>query len=838
MQIEDNRPLVGVTVVDFSQQIAGPAVAMTLADFGATVVRIDPPDGPTWQHDANHVLQRNKHCLRLDLKTEQGLAQALVLIDKADIVLESFRPGVMKRLGIDFEHIRAERPELISISIPGFASNDLLRSQWKATESVVAAASGAFTDMGYNRVLMGLNPSFSPLPLASSYATSLAASAAVFALFHREKTGLGDHIEVPISAALMEGLSYNSCLIDNLPDRYVTMREQEIKSRRENGRPLDVSYEDLQNYLDPFYRTYECSDGRFFYCVCPSHRNHAKRALQVLGLYDDLIKMGLPEVEDVHKPISQWNGETSIGVYPLPKKWANIISEMMKRAFLTKTSTQWGRIFGLEKIPGSPHRTTQQWIHSEHSKVSGLSVEVATAELGTMLQPGPIAWLDECADAMLTPKEAVDVTFTEALLLLEEIGIAHTSNRPKANADTAAPNSGLWLEGVKVLDLTNVIAGPHSCAFLTRFGAQVTKLDPVKPLYDPMIGIIYSFQTDLGKRKILADINTEQGREIFNALIRSVDIVVINAPHRQLKSLGLDQETLQSVNPGVLFCRLDCLGGPRVGPKSDYIGYDDIIQSNSGIMLRFGGEQTPEEHAHIGTLDVNCGFAAGMAMGLSLYHKLRTGEVTTARTSLAAVTNLAQIPFAFDYPNRKDFNEPSGRGSLGYDAFSHFYQCLQGWLYIDSTEQEIDKIAKVSGLKGIEHCENVGEYLTQMFKCRSASVWEQSLQAVGIAAAQTQSIAQLRDKYSRISDGEVGIDSGSYAFSIDPQHPSGHCFTRVDHYAIRPVQGRIIAVAASEKFGHSSKEVLEEIGYTYDQIDNLIKENIVATGWSDEYLPS
>jgi len=511
MQVVDNRPLVGITVVDFSQQIAGPAVAMTLADFGATVVRIDPPNGPTWKHDANHVLQRNKHCLRLDLKTAQGLAQALLLIDQADIVLESFRPGVMQRLGIDFAKIREQRPELITLSIPGFASNDLLRSQWKATEAVVAATSGAFTDMGYNRVLMGLNPSFSPLPLGSSYATSLAASAAVFALYHREKTGNGDHIEVPISAALMEGLSYNSCLIEGLPERYVTMREQEIRRRRDSGLPLDVSYQNLQDYLDPFYRTYECSDGRFFYCVCPSHRNHATRALKVLGVYDELIEMGLPEVDDLHQPVAKWTGETSIGVYPLPKKWADIISEKMKRAFLTKTSTQWGRIFGLEKIPGAPHRTTKEWIHSAHSKVSGLSLEVQTQEHGTMLQPGPIAWLEESADAMLAPKAAVNVSFIKALSLLEEVQAAHVTHRPTANSEES--DSGLWLDGIKVLDLTNVIAGPHSCAFLTRFGAKVTKLDPVKPLYDPMIGIIYSFQTDLGKRKILADINTHKGRE-------------------------------------------------------------------------------------------------------------------------------------------------------------------------------------------------------------------------------------------------------------------------------------------------------------------------------------
>ena len=230
--MKNNLPLVGVRVIDFGQQIAGPAVAMILADLGATVIHIDPPQGPQWDHPANAILNRNKSSLRLDLKSDEGLNQALALIENADVVLESFTPNVMNRLGINFTKLREERPELITVSLPGFASNDQLRKEWKATEAIVAAASGAFTDMGFNRVLMGLNPSFSPLALGSSYATTLAASSVVMSLLSREKSGRGDHVEVPIVAALMEGLSYNSVVIEDTPDRYLTMREHEIAHRK------------------------------------------------------------------------------------------------------------------------------------------------------------------------------------------------------------------------------------------------------------------------------------------------------------------------------------------------------------------------------------------------------------------------------------------------------------------------------------------------------------------------------------------------------------------------------------------------------------------------------
>ena len=141
MQKHTHLPLAGVRVIDFGQQIAGPAVAMVLADLGATVIHIDPPQGPQWKSPANAILNRNKSCLRLDLKSAEGLTQAHNLIDSADILIESFRPGVIQKLGIDFQLLCSQRPELIcfisvtrvsmvldSILVPSIASNRLRSS--------------------------------------------------------------------------------------------------------------------------------------------------------------------------------------------------------------------------------------------------------------------------------------------------------------------------------------------------------------------------------------------------------------------------------------------------------------------------------------------------------------------------------------------------------------------------------------------------------------------------------------------------------------------------------------------------------------------------------------
>ncbi|MFZ5933803.1 CoA transferase [Pseudomonas sp. HS6-2] len=824
-------PLQGVNIIDFGQFIAGPAVAMILADLGATVIHIDPPGGPLWDSPANATLNRNKLCLRLDLKCSAGLQQARELIARADIVIENFRPGVMEKLGLDFSEMRRSRPELITLSIPGFASNDELRRQWRATEAVIASASGVFTDMGQNRVLMGINPSFSPLPLASAYGTMLAVSSVVLALQSREKNGIGDQIEVPLAAAVMEGLSYNSIKIDGYPLRYKTLREKESERRKAENLPMNLSYEDLQEFLDPFYRTYECADGRKFYAVCPSHREHAKRCLQAMGLYEEMVAAGLPKVDDPYLPIDQWEGNASLGVYPLPADWAARISARMKAVFLTRTAAQWEVIFGEGGFPGAPHRSTQEWLHDVHANTAGLVVEVTDREYGLMKQPGPVAWLEGSAEPMLKPVSRRDVTFDEAIATLSE------RTRPVLPALRQDAPGG-WLDGVKVLDLTNVIAGPHSASFLGRFGADVIKLDPVIPNYDPWNTVVFGLSSARGKESILVDLHKADGREVFNRLVREVDVIIMNAPDRQLAPLGLDEASLQAVNPGVIFCQLDCFGGPRRGPRTDYLGYDDLIQATTGIMLRFGGGmQTPEEHAHVGTIDVMCGFAAALGVATALYQKHRTGEAHRARTSLAALGNLVQIPFCYDYPRRGPFDEPSGREATGYSDLSRFYRTADGWIYLDADESDLPKFRSISELAGLEQAANRAQFLHVAIARMSGTVLQERLQAANIAAAVPDNIDNLRTTYSRPADGLPGTCNGSYSFSVYGDHPSGHCITQLDPYAIRTRNARIRALAPAEKFGASTRKVLERHGYSQEQIHALLSTGAIGESWSEAYLP-
>lgn len=829
-----NLPLSGVKVVDFGQYIAGPAVAMLLGDLGATVVHIDPPGGPLWDSPANATLMRNKLIVTLDLKTDEGLARARDLCAEADILIENFRPGKLAALGIDFAAMRGERPELITLSLPGFASNDAEKREQRAFESVIAASSGVFTDMGLNRVLMGLNPSFSPLPLASSYASQIGASAAVLALQARQITGIGDQIEVPLAAAVMEGLCYNSIRIADTPTRYLTQREIEIDRRRIEGLPMNVSYEDLQELLDPFFRSYMCKDGRMFYVVCPSHKHHARRCLEVLDLYDEMIAEGLVEEPDTYLPQSEWQSDTSLGVYPMPKLWADKIAARMKDVFMTRTSHEWKKMFGRAGIPGAAQRWLQEWIHDEYAEMSGLMIDVDDPVLGPMTQPGPVVWMEESGEESLAPAPRRWVEVDEALRVLRK----HRTDLPDV---AEAPAQEGWMSGIRILDLCNVIAGPHSASYLARFGAEVIKLDPADPLYDSWNTVVYGLSQGRGKRSILADMKSEHGRKVFEDLVKSVDVIIWNAPDSQIRRMGLDADSLRRLNPEAIFCKLDCFGGVRRGTRTDYIGYDDLVQATTGIMLRFGGAMDrPEEHAHVGTIDVMCGFGGALSVAAALYQKHRFGRIGRGRTSLSANSGLLQVPFAYDYKGRGLFDEPSGPEANGYDALSRFYSTASGvYLLLSAYDSDLPRFRQAEGLEDLPDipAEERAAFLATAFQEHPAEEWVARLRAADIGCAICHNIDALRSEHSHDPDGTPGTQNGSYSFTVWHDHPSGHEITQLDPYGVRAVQSPAIALRPTEKFGASTRAILRELGYAESAIETMLRSGQISESWSREYLP-
>lgn len=197
------RPLKGNRVVVLAgASFAAAIVARELAAQSAEVLLVCPPPNRTTSADpSTDLLGVFCRVVPIDLKTEAGRTEVQRLCEESDVLVEGLRgPETLRRLlgGQDPRDLNAS---LIHLSLPGFAPA-CKYSTLRAWEAVVAAVSGVFSDMGLNRRLMGKATSYSPLPLASVYASALGLASIVFALLAQRRHGRGDTIVVPLSSAL------------------------------------------------------------------------------------------------------------------------------------------------------------------------------------------------------------------------------------------------------------------------------------------------------------------------------------------------------------------------------------------------------------------------------------------------------------------------------------------------------------------------------------------------------------------------------------------------------------------------------------------------------------
>lgn len=852
MPMHERGPLHGFRVIDFGQYIAGPLMARLLADHGADVIHVDPPGGPMWKSPANKTLNRGKTCVTIDLKTTEGLARAKALIASADVVVENFRPGVLAKFsGLGPDEASKANPRLVYVSLPGFASTDTKRKDLQAWEAVIMSSAGVYSDMGLNRQLMGVKTSYSPLTQASSYGAVLGAMSAALCLFSREVTGVGDVIEVPLASALLDGLVYNAIKIESVPERYKCLREKEIARRKNEGIPLDCEYDDLDHFLDPFYATYRCKNGRPFYLVAPCHWKHQQRTLQLLGLWDNLVADGLPiDRSNVHK---EWDSsiKCTLGTYPISDThWMERLKKEMKLAFLTRSATEWAKLFGSLRVPGNATLTTREWLHSKHAQSSGLIERVHDKEYGSMLVPGKFVWQDRAT----VPTTALQRKKNRAMAMKPPVDNCTAQSK---KTTTKAIDSKFWLAGVKVLDLCNVIAGPMIGGMMARFGADVVKCDMKNPSYCASITTLLGMPANRGKKSVLVDMTTADGREVLHKLVKWADVVTVNMTRAQLHELQLDERNLKQINPAIILAHFDAYSGPQWGQWSDYVAYDDVLQAVLGIMERFGGSlATPEEHAHIGTIDVVAGYSGALSVAMALLKRRRTGQSDVARASLAAAGNCLMASLMYDY-NGRIFDEPRGK-ALGEHALYRWYESSDGKSFFIAAgigEQHrakaLEALSKSSLLHffpGIAALSNneTEKLLEKVFRMIPAEEAVVELQRIGIAVVQQTTMANVRLANTIATDSATGekdnktvaFAAGSFQFEHVAKHPIGSGVTMCAPSSVRPLNAKVRHLGPAPKYGQHTSEVLStRLGMSAAAIQRLHEIGAVASSWSESYIP-
>ena len=267
----ENKPLTGITVIDFTHVLSGPFCTMMLADQGARIIKVERPDtgddsrafGPFYDDDTSAYFwfaNRGKESIAMDLKNPDDLAMVKRMIGKADIVVENFSPGAMARLGLDPAQLVKEFPRLIVCSVSGFGQYGPLH-QAPAYDTVVQALSGIMSVTG--------EPDGAPTRVGTSIADLSAGvfayAAIATALAARERTGRGTTIDVAMLDGIFSLMEHG--LMDALAKH---VNPHRIGNRHPSISPFD---------------TFQCSDRMLAIC-CGNDK-----------LFDVMcVTLGLPEL--------------------------------------------------------------------------------------------------------------------------------------------------------------------------------------------------------------------------------------------------------------------------------------------------------------------------------------------------------------------------------------------------------------------------------------------------------------------------------------------------------------------------------------------------------------
>lgn len=261
-------PLQGIRVVDMSTVLMGPVATQVLGDYGADVVKVEPPEGDVMRHAgaarsprmgsmylANG---RNKRSVVLDIKQPAGHAAVLKLCESADLFIHNVRPAAMARAGLAYEDLRAVNPSLVYVALVGYGSHGPYANQPAFDDIIQAGAgvSGLFVRAGHGE------PRFVPITMADRITGLTAAHAAIAALFMRTRTGQGQSIEVPMFETLVQtvlgdhlgGKTFVPAIGDSGYERLLT-------SYRRPYRTLD-GYIAATPYNDKQFRAFYAAIGR------------------------------------------------------------------------------------------------------------------------------------------------------------------------------------------------------------------------------------------------------------------------------------------------------------------------------------------------------------------------------------------------------------------------------------------------------------------------------------------------------------------------------------------------------------------------------------------------
>ncbi|MGA2474071.1 MAG: CoA transferase [Acidimicrobiales bacterium] len=812
-------PLAGLRVLDLSNSPAGAQASQTLADFGAEVVQVEPPGGSALRDLPSYpLICRGKKSMVLDLHDAGDAALTREMALGADVLIETFRPGVMERLGLGYHHLAAANPRLVYGSVTGFGRKGPYTNV-KAYEALVMARVGAL--WASQGMVARDGPAHVSVPYCSYGASQQLLTGICAALHERQRSGEGQHVD----ATLVNGLAslgtwnwYLNVITSKFPDAFTPS-----SPFGKHGLPLSPMVFMLLIALS--------KDGRWL------------QFSQVqLHLYMEMLKvMGLDwMLQDEEWKDAVWAADS-------PK--TGEFWDKLYEAVQSKTLVEWNEVFENDhNVWAETMRRGSELLDHPQMQHLGAVVEIDDAERGLVRQPGPI----------------VKMSNTPAVLgggapVLDADGAALRSTPWKAlgGADVVAGAGSApgerALGDVTMLELGTFFAAPFGGTVLREVGARVIKVEPMEGepmralLPFPEVGAAKCMQ---GKESICVDLSTPEGREIVHALVRNSDIVLQSFRAGVAKRQGVDADTLRGINPDLVY--LNSPGYGIDGPCGDRPAYAPTIGAGSGLVMRNIGTSI-EERAGLSLKEIRADAmrlsgagtteyaqadgisaltaASAMTLGLLVRDRVDTSQemLTTMLTSTAHALADDMVEYRARPPTQGADPE-----LLGYSALYRLYKAADEWVYLAAPHpgewsalcaalaEEVDLAGDARFADEESRAANdavLAEVLAGVFAGRPAQHWEDKLLAADVGCV----VAHREPPETVLQSAEF---AGAADMLVEVEHP-----TFGEHVRLKPYIGFSRSESVAEPgslAGQHTNAILSELGYSAEAIADLRERKVVA----------
>jgi crotonobetainyl-CoA:carnitine CoA-transferase CaiB-like acyl-CoA transferase len=647
------RILDGIRVVDCSEGIAGPVAAMMLAEAGADVIKVEGPSGdPSRASEGFRTWNRSKRGVVLDLHDEGGRQGLHDLLDGADAFVHGFGPAQAAALGLTDDELVARHPHLITCAVLGWPAGHP-SADGPIDDLLVSARLGLCDEQRGHRD----GPVFLRFPFGSWCAVYLATIGVIARLIQRQRGGAGGG---PVHTSIAQGAL--------VPTMMHWARAETPGPMFAFGLPKD-----LQPSL------FECGDGVWIHLMRCADTD-SPLMVEALGALGE-------------GGVAKANADsTGLSMPGYPNFGANQV------VFRTLPSQQWLDDFWAHDIPAQGAAPYGAILADEQARRNGYVTEVDDPERGRITQAG--------TPFSTVPPSRVTRPAPALGQHTEEVVHGSASNHrapttPSVSAPVRSP-----LEGLKVLDFGNFLAGPLGPMLLADLGADVVKVEATTG--DQMRGVQRVFAScQRGKRGVALDLKSPAARPALEALVRWADVVHHNLRMPAARRLGLDYESMRAINPEIIYCHASSYG-PE-GERADWPGYDQLFQAAAGWEVLGGGEGNDPMWFRFGFMDHLCAMASTVATLLAVWHRDRTGHGQRVTGSLLGGGVLTNSETYLKDGRLAVPAAPLDHEQMGLSPGYRLYALADGWIALCA--QDDDQLARAGAVVGASGPDDIGACL-------------------------------------------------------------------------------------------------------------------------------